>query len=405
MSTHKCEVVRILLEEHPNADSLSVVKVHGYECAVRTQDWNDGDLAVYIPPDSTVPDTEPFKFLGDSRRIRVRKFRGRYSQGLLVPAPEGMQEGDDCMEMMGIEHYEPPLPMKSGGENEKGPEGFFPVYDIEDYNRYADAVFESGEEVVATEKIHGASAKFVCAPDIKSAQDLLATAIQLGEELPDSDLGGMLEHIGRARGRITSSQAICDLECISEGGGVRFIGNNSTIPSEWNHKADFIAEHIQKAIINLKGRIWAGSRKNWKKHDEKVWWWQAVVQNPRIEEWCRAHPGLALYGEVFGPTQKMKYGAKQNQMLFRAFDILDKDRWLDYDESREVGMGLEWVPEVYRGPLDDNRLRALAEENSSVPGADHHREGLVVKPVTERRSAEVGRVQLKLKSNRYLAKN
>lgn len=317
MSTHKCEVVRVFLEKHPNADSLSVIKIHGYECAVRTRDWNDGDLAVYIPPDSTVPDTEPFKFLGDSRRIRARKFRGRYSQGLLVPAPEGAQEGDDCMEMMGIEHYEPLMPISSGGENERGPEGFYPVYDMEDYNRFAAIVFEPGEEVVATEKIHGSSARYV-----------------------------------------------------------------------WTE-----------------GRIWVGSRKNWKKQDEKVWWWQAVVQNPWIEEWCRAHPGLALYGEVFGPTQKLKYGAKQNQMLFRAFDILDKDRWLDYDESRKVGKGLEWVPEVYRDPLDDARLRALAEEDSSVPGADHHREGLVVKPITERHTPEVGRVQLKLKSNRYLAKN
>ena len=317
MSTHKCEVVRVLLEEHPAADRLSIVKVHGYECAVRTEEWKNGDLGVYIPPDSIVPDTEAFKFLDGHTRIRARKIRGRYSQGVLVHAPEGVQEGDDCMEMMGIEHYEPPMPMISGGANEKGPEGFFPVYDIEDYNRYAAEVFVPGEEVVATEKIHGCNARYVWAEN----------------------------------------------------------------------------------------RIWAGSRTSWKKRDEKVWWWQAATQNPRIEEWCCAHPGFALYGEVFGPTQKLKYGAKQNQMLFCAFDILEYDRWLDHDEARRVGQGLTWVPEVYRGVLDDERLRALAEENSSVPGADHHREGLVVKPITERRTPEIGRVQLKLKSNRYLAKN
>lgn len=104
-STHKCEVVRVLLEEHPNADRLSIVKVHGHECAVRTKEWKDGDLAVCIPPDSVVPDTERFKFLGDigdHRRIGVKKIRERVSYGLLVHAPAGVKVGDDCMKAFGV---------------------------------------------------------------------------------------------------------------------------------------------------------------------------------------------------------------------------------------------------------------------------------------------------------------
>ena len=73
MSNHSCDVVQVKLEEHPNADSLSIVRVGGYQCIVRTEDWKDGDLAVYVPPDSVVPDTEAFAFLGDHKRIKVRK--------------------------------------------------------------------------------------------------------------------------------------------------------------------------------------------------------------------------------------------------------------------------------------------------------------------------------------------
>lgn len=102
LSTHKCEVVRVLLEEHTNADCLSIVKVHGYECVVRTKEWNDGDLAVCIPPGSVVPNTERFKFLGDDKRISVKNIRGRDSHGLLIPAPKNAQEGDDCMEALGV---------------------------------------------------------------------------------------------------------------------------------------------------------------------------------------------------------------------------------------------------------------------------------------------------------------
>ena len=104
LSTHKCEVVRVFLEKHPNADQLSVVKVHGYEYAVRTQDWKDGDLAVCIPSNSVVPDTKLFEFLLGHRRIRVKNLRGRDSLGLLVHAPEGAREGDDYMEALGVKH-------------------------------------------------------------------------------------------------------------------------------------------------------------------------------------------------------------------------------------------------------------------------------------------------------------
>ena len=46
----------------------------------------------------------------------------------------------------------------------------------------------------------------------------------------------------------------------------------------------------------------------------------------------------------------------------------------------------------------------MAEENSSYPGANHHREGLVIKPIHERTDRKIGRVQLKIVGNRYLSK-
>jgi len=161
MSSHSCDVVEVKLEEHPNADALSIVRVGGYQCVVRTEDWQDGDLGVYIPPDSIVPDAEQFAFLGDHKRIKARKFRGMYSQGLLIPAPAGAKAGDDLMEQLGIMHYEPPLPMSTGGEDAKAPEGHFPVYDVENFNKF-NSILQPHDEVVITEKIHGASARYKC---------------------------------------------------------------------------------------------------------------------------------------------------------------------------------------------------------------------------------------------------
>ena len=88
MSDHRCEVVPVVLEKHPNADSLSVVKVFdGYTVCVRTADWEGVDKGVYIPPDSVVPDTEQFKFLEGHLRIKAKKLRGINSYGMLVPVP------------------------------------------------------------------------------------------------------------------------------------------------------------------------------------------------------------------------------------------------------------------------------------------------------------------------------
>jgi len=166
MSTHICPVVRIKKSPHPNADSLSIMEIMGYEVALRSDDWEDGQLAVHIPPDYWVPDTYPFQFLKPTstkwQRTRTKKFRGRYSYGFLIPLPEelNLQVGDNAMEALGIIRYEAPENTFSG-DNESAPEGIYPKYDIENYQRYTDLLVDGETQVIVTEKIHGANARFV----------------------------------------------------------------------------------------------------------------------------------------------------------------------------------------------------------------------------------------------------
>jgi len=318
VNEHTCDVVKIKLLKHPNADALSIVHVGDFQCVVRTSDWNDGDLAVYIPPDSVVPDTPMFKFLGGHRRIKARRLRGEWSTGLLVQAPIDAVVGDDVMEDLGVTHYEPQMRacFKTGGDGATPPPGFHPVYDVMNFRKYSDR-FVEGEEIVATEKIHGANARFVCVDD----------------------------------------------------------------------------------------EIYCGSRKFWKKEDENNLWWKALSWTPALEAWLRHHQNMTVYGEVYGQVQNLKYGAKNGEIFFAAFDILSGDKWLDYDEARRIGSGLPWVPLVYRGPFDKEKMLMLAEEDSICPKADHHREGVVIKPIHERTDRNIGRVQLKIVGNRYLNKS
>jgi hypothetical protein len=53
------------------------------------------------------------------------------------------------------------------------------------------------------------------------------------------------------------------------------------------------------------------------------------------------------------------------------------------------------VPVLYRGPFSLQKMKELADGNSTLTGADHIREGVVVKPVKERTHPKVGRLALK----------
>lgn len=181
MSEFHINVVRLGdFNPHPNADVLDITKVFDYQVISRRGTFKPGDLAVYIPVDSVLPDTEEWHFMAPVnsdgsvrfqvgnvpqkyRIVEAKKIRGIFSQGMLAPLPPGdWNVGDDVCEAMGITKYEPPVPMTMGGECEAAPKGWiFPVYtDVEGLRRYPN-VLTLGEEVVLTEKIHGANARYV----------------------------------------------------------------------------------------------------------------------------------------------------------------------------------------------------------------------------------------------------
>lgn len=156
-STHRVEVVPVVLEAHPNADSLSVVRIWGYTAIVRTSDWLNRSIGAYIPPDSIVPAAPEYSFLSGHLRIKAKKLRGVQSWGLLVAAPEGSQVGDDVAEQLGITHYEPPI--RGESQSPRPPRTRdFSKYDVDAMLRHSH-LFTEGEPVIATEKIHGANCR------------------------------------------------------------------------------------------------------------------------------------------------------------------------------------------------------------------------------------------------------
>lgn len=318
MSEGKVEVVKLgPLERHPNADALSIVQVlGGYPCIVRTAEWSEGDMAVYVPIDSIVPDTSDFAFLRGHRRIRAARLRGVFSMGLLIKPAADMREGDDVGERLGIVRWEPAAEtLSTYAACESPPKGYvIPCYtDIEGLRRHR-GILAEGEEVVISEKIHGCNGRYM--------------------------------HDG--------------------------------------------------------ARLWVGSRTQIKRQDDSNMWWRIAAQLQMADR-LASIPMHVIFGEVYGQVQDLKYGVC---VAFRAFDVWSVSRgcYLDHDEARAVAvecMGLQWVPELYRGPWEP-ALVSFAEGASAL--APHVREGFVVKPVRERYDACCGRVILKQHGEGYLTR-
>jgi len=206
MSDWAPQIVKIeKVIKHPDADALDVATVLGdYPVIVKRDEYKEGDLAGYIPIDSIVPDTDQFYFLcpvnreqyeedGEVksrilgpkyqvenvpekyRRIKAKKIRGRYSQGMLIqfencilrnetPTPV---VGDSITDIIGLKKWEEeeedniPNAKKSKGANaEKAPQGWaIPYYDVQGLRKYIACLGEN-EEIVLTEKVHGSNAAF-----------------------------------------------------------------------------------------------------------------------------------------------------------------------------------------------------------------------------------------------------
>lgn len=128
-----------------------------------------------------------------------------------------------------------------------------------------------------------------------------------------------------------------------------------------------------------------------------------------IEAILRRRPELAIQGEVCGPgIQKNPLGLERIELfVFSLYDMAAR-RYLSDQELRGFCQehGLQAVAIAASGPafdLDLPGLLALAE--GKYPGTANEREGIVIRPAGETRSAALdGRLSFKAISNRFLLK-
>lgn len=361
MSQFSCPIVPItFVKKHDNADTLSVTEIEGNPVIFKTGDFQIEQYAIYVPVDAVVPLSNPaFAFLATKEgqthsRIKAKKLRGVFSMGLLVPLSvlpanhsfqllntTGISTAvTDVSEVLGITKYEEPeetLSTRSQHASRPPDTVTAPIYDIESHRKYR-YLYLDGEEIVATEKLHGCNGRFV---------------YYSGDE-----------------------------------------------PTTWWQKLLF-------KIFGWKAnaRLLVGSRRFFNKESPTDIWWK-VAKKYDLGKKLKNRPGFTLYGEVYGLVQDLHYGASaEDPVHFAAFDVLENatGRWLDYDEFLDFCKKLDipTVPELYRGPYSFEKVHALSLGNSML-SSKQIREGVVIKPVKNRRDSRFGRVITKLVGEQYL---
>ena len=386
--SHQTNIVRLgEPRKHPNADSLELYDIGGYQCVTKIGAFKAGDLAVYIQPDSVVPQTEPFRFiweqyanvaeLGDGvrqdspvperrRRITCKRLRKEYSEGLLMPLSDfdelvdstltrhvvesDWPEGTDVSDFIGVTHYEGDKEVESTeGDTVGKPKRKYP------------------------HSVRGWFYFILYRLGFRGARKNLYE--ELAFPVPEYDVENLKNY----------KNAIKDGEFV------------------------FVTEKIhgsQGRYVFRDGCMFAGSSGKWRAENSPCVWRKALKQNPWIEEWCRANEGAILYGEVV-PTQKgYPYGCKDGEVKFFVFDIRNADgEYLPKDVVLGYTDLIVPVPILYCGRYTLSVVVKLIDGTSVIDGKTQ-REGVVVTVADPKRwERGIGRVQLKWKSNLFLEKD
>lgn len=360
MSEFAVRVVSIDLpvEDHPDADRLSIIKIGGYLCIsakVENADgtlrhrYEVGDLVVYVPEGAVVPEYILRQGFWDEKnqkgilagskgdRVKAKRLRGIFSQGILlavdmdekslVGGPERgwiankdgigvfVREGFDVAEELGITKYEPPIPVAMAGEV-ASIHGNTSNYDFESIQSLTD-LFTPGEIVVATEKLHGTNCQIGYVPGLNHA------------------------------------------ELFGEAGEI-YVGSKGLSAK------GLVMKNNEKNVGNLYVRALVGLLDDG---------FEAKVRDASI---ARGGVPIRIFSEIYGKgVQDLAYGLDKPGLA--VFDIKVGDHFIPYDERVALAeeLGLPVVPTLYEGPYDLGALIVHRDGKDTISGTNV-REGIVI---------------------------
>ncbi len=355
-------VVRIeKIEKHPDADRLIIVTVIGdYPIITNMLDLKVNDLIGYLPIDTIVPDTEEFHFLSPMQYEKVEENGEIINKQIGRKYPVGSVP----------EKYRIIKAKKIRGVYSQGMLQPLPGIDPYEWNEGDSLVDilglkkweEDEEENVQLAKTKGRNAE----------------KPPSGWSIPYYDVDGLRKYIN----------------CLHD--------NEEIVLTEKLHGSN-------AAFVHDGERLWVKSRNFFKKMDPQDMWWDIAIRFS-LEEKLSKYPMMVFFGEIYGNVKGFRYdcnivsGALLTRVRF--FDVYSPKtgRYLDYDDrvAKIVEVGLDPVPELYRGVWKGKEEMYPYAEGKSTLNNKHIREGFVLNTVKERFEEKLqSRMQVKLVGETY----
>lgn len=343
MSEFKVPYTTILaINEHPNAERLSVATLYGFQIVVRKDQYKVGDKVVLIPVDSIIPEWLETKLFGKDakiklyrRRVRQIRIRGFPSSGMVVDTKdladklnfEYISLETDLKEMLEVVKYEPPEPGPAqtvGGprnRNKKTDNPGFHKYNGLENVKWFPNLFQDGEEVVIQEKLHGTNAR----------AGLLPYA-------PTTLWKKLLKFV-----RLAPKYEKC------------YGSNNVEISARMTYSG-WYGDDVYGATFK------------------------------KIGVFDKLRPGETVFGEIIGPGIQKNYDYGLSEHRFVLFDVKllledGKQKWLTPEEVEAFAKerGFEFVPVLYKGPYNKIFAEGLTKGPSAYSEIQKVREGVVLK--------------------------
>jgi len=353
------EVCRVdAVEKHPNADKMCICTVKGWKtCAVRDpasgkNQFDSGDLCVYIPPDSVLP-PELADRLGVTKylsslpiseitgekpgggRVKVARLRGFPSYGLIMPPDDpSWPLGLDVAAVLGITKWEPP-PDSTDGDRERSHPAFHSYFNLENYRNFPDLI-PDGEEVVFTEKLHGKNCRL----------GLIRT----------TGAGGTPTWTWMAGSHDVRRKEFC------------VVKKRKTDPQTG-----------EETIVEIRKRS-----QFWECFTEPVKALMTAASDGKHD--------VVVFGELYGSgVQDMTYGLDGGRFGFRVFDITLDGKYLDCDAKKALcdRHGVDMVPILFRGPFSKQKVEEYVSGPTTMCPANRAgkfkgREGIVFTATVEK---------------------
>ena len=344
MATFESRIHALRIEPHPNADRLELAAVGGFRCIVGKGSFADGDLAAYIPEGAVCPDWLIAELGLEGRLAGKRRNRVK------------------AVKLRGVLSQGLVYPVRDGTIRGRA------VAEGDDVTALLDLVkYEPPIPIAMQGEVrpaHGATLHY----DIENFKKY-PDALRPGEPVVITEkLHGSWCCLGRHpdHGPVVTSKGMSDRGLVLE-------------LDEANRN-------------NLYVRAWRSHEAAFERARDRI----AAPDEP-----------FYVLGEVYGRgVQDLHYG--EPNPTFAVFDAYvgapGRGRYLAAGEIEErLGDLLPLVPVLYQGPFSEAVLHEHTG-GATVLGGGHVREGVVVKPVAERESAELGRVILKNVSGDYLTR-